>query len=43
MNSLTEVGWTLTKYVTVPIFIIALTAWGILRINEKLRGRQNGD
>ena len=37
---LTEVGWTLTKYVTVPIFIIMLAAWGILWINEKLRNRR---
>ena len=37
---LVELGWTLTKYVTVPILVVALTAWGILRINEKLRNRR---
>ena len=31
MNSLTELGWTLTKYVTVPMLII----WIII-----LRGRR---
>ena len=42
MNSLTELGWTLTKYVTVPVAFIAgvLVGFWILRINEKLRGRR---